>query len=152
MAIRGEVRGCPLRVHIVMSVYALGSGNTWKILIKFMERMTLMLRDGRRRGAKRFYIAGDFNIELGLLCPGNEEDEELCGMYGPHQRWQGYGTDPGGFKRMMWYNIMKEYHCKAMSTRLSCDERKEMAFTHKQWRKNGRRSQQDYILGVEGRL
>ena len=75
----------------------------------------------------------------------------LCGMYGP-QRWQGYGTDPGGFKKMMWYNIMKEYHCKAMSTWLSCDERKEMSFTHKQWGKNGRRSQQDYILGVEGRL
>ena len=65
-------------------------------------------------------------------------------MYGPHQRWQGYGTDPGGFKRMMWYNIMKEYHCKAMSTRLSCDERKEMAFTHSEERTGGGRSRITY--------
>ena len=80
-----------------------------------MERMTLILRDERRCGAKRFYIAGDFNIELGLLCTGIEEDEEFCGMYGPHC-WQGYGTDTSGFKKMLWYNIMKEYHCKAIST------------------------------------
>ena len=111
-----------------------------------MERMTLILRDGRRCGAKRFYIAGDFNIELGLLCAGTEEDEEFCGMYGPHC-WQVYGTDTGGLKDMLWYNIMKEFHCKAISTWLSCDERKEMAFTQRQWRKNGRTSRLDYILG-----
>ena len=111
-----------------------------------MERATLILRDGRRCGAKRFYIAGDFNIELGLLCAGNEEDEELCGMYGP-LCWQGYGTDTGGFKKMLWYNIIKEYHCKAISMWLSLDERKDMAFTHKQWGKNGRTSQLDCILG-----
>ena len=80
-----------------------------------MERMTLILRDERRCGAKRFYIAGDFNIELGLLCTGIEEDEELCGMYGPHC-WQVYGTDTVGLKKMLSYNIMKEYHCKAIST------------------------------------
>ena len=113
---------------------------------KSVERMTLILRDGRRCGAKRVYIAGDFNTELGLLCAGIEEDEELCGMFGPHC-WHGYGIDTGGFKKMMWYNIMKEFHCKATSTWLSCDERKEMAFTHKQWGKNGRTSKVDYILG-----
>ena len=70
------------------------------------------MRDGRRCGAKRFYIAVDFDIELGLLCTGIEEDEELCGMYGPHC-WQGYGTDTGGFKKMMWYSTMKESHCES---------------------------------------
>ena len=72
-------------------------------------------------------------------------------MYGPHC-WQVYGTDTGGLKNMLWYNIMKEYHCKAISTWLSCDDRKDMALTHKQWGKNGRTSRQDYILGSKGRL
>ena len=67
-------------------------------------------------------------------------------MYGP-DCWQEYGTDSGGFKKMMWYHIMKEDHCKAISTWLSCDERKEMAFTHKQWGKNGRTSRLDSLLG-----
>ena len=105
-----------------------------------------MLRDGRRCGAKRFYIAGDFNNELKLLCTSNEEDEELCGMYGPHC-WQKYGTDTGSISKLMWYSTMKEFHCKAISTWLSCDERTEMAFTHKQWGKNGRTLQLDCKLG-----
>ena len=98
------------------------------------------IREGRRSGATRFYIAGDF-IELGLLCTGNEEDEDLSDMYGP-QCWQVFRADPGGIKKMMWYSNMKEFDIRAISTWSSCDDWEGMAFTHKQWGKNGRTSQQ----------
>ena len=48
------------------------------------------------KGAKRFYIAGDSNIELGLLCTGDDEDEELYDMYGRNvgkdaiPTWEGF--------------------------------------------------------------
>ena len=51
------------------------------------------------KGAKRFYIAGDSNIELGLLCTGDDEDEELYDMYGP-QCWQGGDTYLRGFSEI----------------------------------------------------
>ena len=47
---------------------------------------------------------------------------------------------------MLWYTIMREFHCNAHSSWSSCDERRERAFTHK-IRKHGRTSQLDYILG-----
>ena len=72
-----------------------------------MEIMTKSLRDGRRNWAIRFYIAGETNIMLGLLHTCIEEDDEVCGVYGP-QCWQGYHVDRGGFKKMMRYSIMKE--------------------------------------------
>ena len=68
--------------------------------------MTKVLHDGRREGAKRFYIAGVFNIEFGMLCTGEDEDEELCDKYGP-QCWQGCDADPGGLKTTMWSEVMK---------------------------------------------
>ena len=35
-----------------------------------------LLREGRKGGARDFYIAGDFNVELGLICTdGNDEEE-----------------------------------------------------------------------------
>ena len=46
-----------------------------------MERTTKILLDGRRNGAKRSYVAVDFDIELGLLRTGNEKDEELALRY-----------------------------------------------------------------------
>ena len=53
-----------------------------------------------------FYVASDLNIEWGLPCTGDDDDEELCGMYGP-RCWQGCEADPGGFQILMWYDIMK---------------------------------------------
>ena len=80
----------------------------------------------------RFYTAGDFHVDFGLLCPGDMDEKELSyfKMYGP-QCWQGVEADPSGFKKM-WYKI-KEFDCKAIST--SCDDRKEVAFTYQLWRK-----------------
>ena len=81
---------------------------------------------------KRFYIAGDFNIELGLLCADDDEDEEIYDMYGP-KCWPGCDTDPGGLQKLMWYQIMEEFDRKAVSTWCSCDDEREKAFTHKAW-------------------
>ena len=124
--------------------------STWEKTLEqyetFSEKLTNILQDGRSNGALCFCIAGDFNIELGVLCTGNVEDEELGGMYGP-QCWQGYGADPGGFKKMMWYSVMKEFDCRPISTWSSCDDRNEMAFTHRQSGENGRTSKLDYRLG-----
>ena len=39
---------------------------------------------------------GDFNIELGLLCTGDDEDKELHDMNGP-QCWHGIDANPGRF-------------------------------------------------------
>ena len=60
---------------------------------------TKILQDGRRAGAKNFYIAGDLNMELALLCAGDEEDQELREMYGS-QCWLGGEGDPWGFKEI----------------------------------------------------
>ena len=49
-------------------------------------------------GAKDFYITGDFNAELVLMCTEENDDEELTKMYGP-SCWQGYYRDPGAFKK-----------------------------------------------------
>ena len=55
-------------------------GRLFSMCLEKTRRHTF--HEGRRRGAKRIQIAGDFNIELGLLCTGDEEDENLFAMYG----------------------------------------------------------------------
>ena len=49
-----------------------------------------------------------------MLCTDENDIEELTGMYGP-LCWQGYDKDPGSFKKLMWYGMMKEFNCKATS-------------------------------------
>ena len=36
-----------------------------------------VLREGRKTGARDFYITGDFNVELALTCTDDNEEEEL---------------------------------------------------------------------------
>ena len=54
--------------------------------------------------------------------------------------------------RSLWYEIMKEFSCKVTSTWSSCDREREMAFTHRQFGKDGkgRTTQLDYIIGPKG--
>ena len=67
-----------------------------------MLNVTRVLREGRRGGAREFYIAGDLNVKLGLMCTDEDDIEELNEMYGP-SCWQGCENDHGGFKKLMWY-------------------------------------------------
>ena len=87
-------------------------------------------RDGRRGGAKKFYITGDLNVELVRICTDENDIEELNEMYGALCR-QRYDHDPGGYKKFMWYSIMKEFTCKVSSTWSDDDCSEDAAFTHR---------------------
>ena len=79
-----------------------------------------------------FYIAGDLNVELGFFCTDDDEVEELNEMYGP-SCWHGCENDQGGFTKLMWYAIMKQFNCKATSTWLSSGCERETASTPRKW-------------------
>ena len=110
------------------------------------------LREGRRGGAKDFYITGDINVELGMMCTDEKDIEELEGIYGP-LRWQGYDKDPRGFKKMMLDGIMEELNCKATSTWSKCGRAKETALTHKHLSPESEEetSHLDYLIGPRRR-
>ena len=69
---------------------------------------------GVKKDAKTFSIAGDLNVELGLMCTDESDIEEFNEIFDP-LCWQGYTHDPGGHKKFMWYSIMKEFRCKVSS-------------------------------------
>ena len=61
-----------------------------------------VLREDHKGGARNFYIAGDNNVELGLMCTNENEKEELTKLHGP-LCWQGQDKDRGGFReKMIW--------------------------------------------------
>ena len=62
--------------------------------------VTRILREGRRAGAQDFHITSDFNVELGLFCTEDDDNDELNEMYGPFC-WQGWENDQGGFKTQL---------------------------------------------------
>ena len=82
------------------------------------------------------------------MCTDEEDIEDLKEMHGP-LCWQGYENDHGGFKKLMWYGIMKEFNCKATFTWSTCGRETEMSFTHRQLgeRRQERKAQLDYIIG-----
>ena len=86
------------------------------------------------------------------MCTGEEDIEDLNEMYGP-LCWQGCGNDQGGFRKLMWYGIMKELNCKVTSSLSSCGRDREMAFTHRKFGNEGegRTAQKTQILYEEGR-
>ena len=87
-------------------------------------------REGRKVGAMNFYIAGDINVELGLMCTNENEEDELTKLYGP-LCWQGYDKGTGGFKKIMWCGIMKESDCKVSSSWSVCGKVRAEALTHR---------------------
>ena len=42
--------------------------------------------------------------------------------------WKGWENVQGGFKKLMWYGIMKEFNCKVTSTWSSDGREKDLAF------------------------
>ena len=113
---------------LVMAVYALDSSKSLEMYEACISSVIKVPREGRRSGAKDFYITGDLIVELGMMCTDENDIEDLEGMYGP-LCWQGYDKDPGGFKKLMWYGIMKEFNCKAYSI-LSVDGRERAKRRH----------------------
>ena len=81
-----------------------------------MGAMTRNVHEGRREGLRRFCISGELQVELGLMC--TEEDEELRAMCRP-QCWHGIDADPGGLKKTMWFEVLKEFKLHGCSTELT---------------------------------
>ena len=63
------------------------------------------------------------------MCTDEGDIVELNEMYRP-LCWQGCENDHGGFKKLVWYGIMKEFNCKATSTWSKCGRAREKVFTH----------------------
>ena len=113
----------------------------------FIKNVTKNLWEGRRAGAKDFCITGDFNVEPGLPCTDEDDNDELNEMCGPLCS-QGCENDKNGFKKLMWYGIM-EFYGKVTFTWSRCGREREMGFTHRQFGNEGegRTAQLDYIVG-----
>ena len=65
-------------------LYALDCRKDLDVHVTFLVNVTKMSRERRRAGAKDFFITGDFNVELGLLCPHEDDFDELNEMHGPY--------------------------------------------------------------------
>ena len=81
---------------------------------------------------RHFYISGDLNVELGMMCTDEDDIEELNEIYGS-LCWQGHKHDPGGHQKFMWYSIMKEFKCKKSSTWSSYKERERGLHAQTTW-------------------
>ena len=63
---------------MVMSVYAPDSKKSLEMYEECIVRVVEVLSEGRKGGARNFHIAGDINVELGLMCTNDNEEEELA--------------------------------------------------------------------------
>ena len=82
------------------------------------------------------------------MCIDEKDNEELTKLYGP-SCLQRYDKDPGGFKKIMWYGIMKELDCKVSLTWSVFGKGRAEAFTHRHKSPDTTEeiSQLDYIIG-----
>ena len=55
------------------------NGNVRRMHCQWLQ----VLREGRKGGARNLYIAGNINVELGLMCTDENGEEELTSLYGP---------------------------------------------------------------------
>ena len=73
--------------------------------------------EGKRMGAKDFFICGDLNVELNLEN-GDKRIEGLDsldwnGLYGPESR--GGGEDVVTFETLRWFQLLRDFD-RVMST------------------------------------
>ena len=123
-------------------------GRAWKKNEECISSVVEVLRESRKGGARDFCITGDFNVELGLMCTDENDEEELTKMYGP-SCWHGHDKDPGGFNKVTWYGITKEFDCKVSSTWSVCGEvRAEAVYAQTLWkRQEGRAFAAGFLIG-----
>ena len=134
---------------LVMAVYAPDSSKDVELYEACVSNvLRRVLREGRRGGAEQFYITGDPNGELEMICTDENDIEELNEMYGP-LCWREYDHDLGGLQKIMWYSIMKEFICNVSSTWSNDDLTKDAALTHSKHGDGGQEkvSQLDFIIG-----
>ena len=114
----------------MLAVYAPDPSKSLEMYETCISSVVKVLREGCRGGATDFYITCDLNVELGMMCTDENDIEELTGMCGT-LCWQGNDKDPGGVKKVMWYEIMKEFNCQASSTWSVYGREEENAFTYR---------------------
>ena len=87
-----------------------------------------------------------------MVCTDEIDIEELNEIYEP-LCWQRCDHDPGGYKKIMWDSIMKEFDCKESPTWSNDDRTKDAAFTHRKHGDGGQGmvSQLDFIIGPKDR-
>ena len=90
---------------MIINVYAAASAKNFEEFGKFMQMPKRVMPEGRREGARRFFVAGDLMLELGLLCMMDNDD--LKEVY--------VEADPGGLKTAMCQERLTEFNCKALS-------------------------------------
>ena len=124
---------------LVMDVYAPDSSKDMELYEACVSSILRILREGRR-----------CKTVLHHWRPQRVAGDE---MYGP-LCWQRYDHDPGRYKKIMWYSIMKEFNCKVSSTWSNDDRTKDAAFTHRKHGdgEHGKVSQLDSIIGPAERL
>ena len=80
------------------------------------------------------------------MCADETYIEEPTVMYGP-LCWQGYVKDLGGFKKLMWYGMMKELDCLHVPSVEGLKKRLSRTNILGQ-KKQEETSQSDYIVGT----
>ena len=83
---------------MVMAENAPDSSKSLEMYVDYISSVVQVLREGRKGGAKDFYITGDNNADLGLMCADDNDEGELTKLYGPFC-WQRYDKERGGFKK-----------------------------------------------------
>ena len=91
----------------------------------FILSVANILGEGRRAGAKGFYITGDINVELGSLCTDEDDIGEFNEMCRP-LCWQECENDHSGFNKLMWYGIVKGFNCKVTPRGPSATRREKL--------------------------
>ena len=93
---------------------------------EFTQTLKKVMLEGRKEGARRFYMAGrrgDVKLRF-LRMEGSDDLQEI---YAP-QSWYVFDADPGGCKKAALLEITMELICKASSTWLTCDGWREKAW------------------------
>ena len=67
----------------MMVAYAPDSSKGMEMFEAFISSVHGVRREGRRGGARDFYITGDLDVELGMTCTDKKDIEEPNEMCGP---------------------------------------------------------------------
>ena len=152
LEIWGESTAILFGLVFVMVVFAPDSGKDLEECAKFVWRRwrTFCRQDVAQEPKKLSHRTWSQHRAMIAVCKrwrrrGGQRDVRARMLAGL-QRWPRWF-----FKKLMWYDLLKELNCTAASTWSSCDDQKEMAFTHRQWGENKQTSQLDYIPGGQRR-
>ena len=97
---------------MVINVYSPDSAKIFEEYEKFMHMLTRVMVEGRREGARGYFVAGDLNVDLALLCLEDSDDlKDICGPQCLH----GVEAELGGLKKAMWLEMSTGSSCQALA-------------------------------------